>query len=60
MDPETVLGFVTDMGSQTSHSAIMAQSLDIPAVVGARNVTTFVRNLDQVIVDGIDGVVIIN
>jgi len=60
MDPETVLGFVTDMGSQTSHSAIMAKSLDIPAVVGARNVTTFVRNLDQVIVDGIDGVVIIN
>jgi len=60
MNPETVLGFVTDMGSQTSHSAIMAKSLDIPAVVGARNVTTFVRNLDQVIVDGIDGVVIIN
>lgn len=60
MDPKTVLAFVTDMGSRTSHSAIMAQSLDIPAVVGARQATAFASNLDQVIVDGLDGVVIIN
>ncbi|MFH1411282.1 MAG: phosphoenolpyruvate--protein phosphotransferase [Candidatus Omnitrophota bacterium] len=55
-----VLGFVTDIGGRTSHTAIMAKSLEIPAVVGLESVTDVVKNGDQMIVDGIHGVVIVN
>jgi phosphotransferase system enzyme I (PtsI) len=55
-----VIGFVTDIGGRTSHTAIMAKSLEIPAVVGLETVTDIIQNGDQVILDGIHGVVIVN
>jgi len=55
-----VMGFATDIGGRTSHTAIMAKSLEIPAVVGLESVTDVVKNGDQVIIDGIHGVVIVN
>ena len=55
-----VLGFATDIGGRTSHTAIMAKSLEIPAVVGLESITDIVQNGDQLIIDGIHGVVIIN
>ena len=54
------LGFVTDIGGRTSHSAIMARSLEIPAVVGTRMITAEVDSGDFIIVDGLAGEVIIN
>lgn len=60
MDSEMVMGFVTDMGGRTSHSAIMARTLEIPAVVGTQNGTENIKNGDILIVDGDKGVVIIN
>lgn len=56
---DRVLGFATDIGGKTSHTAIIARSLEIPAVVGLENVTKLVRGGDTVVVDGIAGVVII-
>lgn len=55
-----VKGFTTNIGGRTSHSAIMARSLEIPAVVGTKEVLAKVNNGDLVIVDGLDGKVIIN
>lgn len=55
-----VLGVAIDMGGQTSHTAILARSLNIPAVVGLRNITRLVQDGDYLIVDGTDGEVIIN
>jgi phosphotransferase system enzyme I (PtsI) len=55
-----VLAVALDMGGPTSHTAILARSLNIPAVVGLHNVTQQVKNGDNVIVDGTDGEVIIN
>ncbi|MBO9515772.1 MAG: phosphoenolpyruvate--protein phosphotransferase [Variovorax sp.] len=53
-------GFVTDVGGRTSHTAIVARSMDIPAVVGARSVSQLVRQDDWVIIDGDAGVVIVD
>jgi phosphotransferase system enzyme I (PtsI) len=53
-------GFVTDVGGKTSHTAIVARSMDIPAVVGARNCSQLVRQDDWVIIDGDAGVVIVD
>jgi len=53
-------GFVTDVGGKTSHTAIVARSLDIPAVVGARSASQLVRQDDWIIIDGDAGVVIVN
>ncbi|MCL1960784.1 MAG: phosphoenolpyruvate--protein phosphotransferase [Desulfovibrionaceae bacterium] len=53
-------GFVTDVGGKTSHTAIVARSMDIPAVVGARSASQLVRQDDWVIVDGDAGVVIVD
>ncbi|RZU00542.1 phosphoenolpyruvate--protein phosphotransferase [Rivibacter subsaxonicus] len=53
-------GFVTDVGGRTSHTAIVARSLDIPAVVGAREVSRVVRQDDWVIIDGDAGVVLVD
>jgi phosphoenolpyruvate-protein phosphotransferase (PTS system enzyme I) len=53
-------GFVTDVGGKTSHTAIVARSLDIPAVVGARTASQLVRQDDWIIIDGDSGVVIVN
>jgi phosphotransferase system enzyme I (PtsI) len=53
-------GFVTDVGGRTSHTAIVARSMDIPAVVGAREASRLVRQDDWLIIDGDAGVVVIN
>lgn len=55
-----VKGFTTNIGGRTSHSAIMARSLEIPAVVGTKDVLEQVNSGDLVIVDGLDGHVIVN
>jgi phosphoenolpyruvate-protein phosphotransferase (PTS system enzyme I) len=60
LNRQFVKGFATDIGGRTSHSAIMARSLEIPAVVGTKVVTTSVSQGDIVIIDGIDGNVVIN
>ncbi|MBS0428146.1 MAG: phosphoenolpyruvate--protein phosphotransferase [Proteobacteria bacterium] len=53
-------GFVTDVGGRTSHTAIVARSMDIPAVVGARGASQLVRQDDWVVIDGDAGVVIVD
>jgi phosphotransferase system enzyme I (PtsI) len=53
-------GFITDVGGKTSHTAIVARSLDIPAVVGAREASRIIRQDDWVIIDGDAGIVIVN
>ena len=55
-----VIGFITDMGSKSSHTAIMARSLEIPAVVGLKNVSRLVKTGDVVAIDGFTGEVVIN
>ena len=55
-----VLAVALDMGGQTSHTAILARSLDVPAVVGLRNISQKVKNGDTLIVDGTDGEVLVN
>ncbi len=54
------IGFVTDVGGRTSHTAIVARSMDIPAVVGAREASRLVRQDDWLIIDGDSGVVVVN
>ena len=53
-------GFVTDVGGKTSHTAIVARSMDIPAVVGARQASGLIRQDDRIIVDGDAGLVIVD
>ena len=53
-------GFITDVGGKTSHTAIVARSMDIPAVVGAREASRLIRQDDWVVIDGDTGVVIVN
>ncbi|WP_447779103.1 phosphoenolpyruvate--protein phosphotransferase [Variovorax boronicumulans] len=53
-------GFVTDVGGRTSHTAIVARSMDIPAIVGARSASQLVRQDDWVIIDGEAGVMIVD
>ena len=60
MHRQHVIGFVTDIGGRTSHTAIMAKSLEIPAVVGLEDVTQRVKQEDFLIIDGATGVVVIN
>lgn len=60
LNPSVVLGFATDLGGKTSHTAIMARALGIPAVVALENVSTTVLGGDIVIIDGFRGVVLIN
>ena len=60
MDTEKVRGFVTNAGGRTSHTAIMARTLEIPAVVGTKEITSIVKGEETIIVDGIEGVVIVN
>ncbi|MCB4755995.1 MAG: phosphoenolpyruvate--protein phosphotransferase [Elusimicrobia bacterium] len=54
------LGFATNIGGKTSHAALLAQSMMIPAVVGMRDVTSRVRTGDMIIIDGKEGFVIVN
>src|SRR4051794_4317370 len=60
LDKRNVLGFATDVGSKTSHTAIMARSLRIPAVVGLKDLSGKVENGQYALLDGFNGVVIIN
>lgn len=55
-----ISGFATDVGGRTSHTSIVARALEIPAVVGIGNITSLVKNNDSIIIDGDEGVVIIN
>jgi phosphotransferase system enzyme I (PtsI) len=57
---EPVMGFVTEIGTRTSHTAIMARALEIPAVVGVADALSAVRTGDVVIVDGLRGEVVVN
>jgi phosphotransferase system enzyme I (PtsI) len=60
MKMDKILGFATDIGGKTSHTAIVARSIGIPAVVGLERITHDIRNEDEIIVDGVDGFVLIN
>lgn len=60
MDKKKVIGFITDQGGRTAHSAIMARTLEIPAVVGLKDVTTHLKDGDTVVMDGDAGEVMIN
>lgn len=60
MDREKVLGFASDAGGRTSHSAIMARSLELPAVVGLKTITKEAKDGDMIILDGNEGIVILN
>ncbi len=60
LDKQYIKGFVTNIGGRTSHTAIMARSMGIPAVVGTKNIMEKVKNNDLLIVDGEEGYVIIN
>jgi phosphotransferase system enzyme I (PtsI) len=53
-------GFITDVGGRTSHTAIVARSMDIPAVVGAREASHIIRQDDWVVIDGDNGVVVVD
>src|SRR5664280_849648 len=60
MKMDKVVGFATDSGGRTSHTAIIARSMELPAVVGLDNVTRSVHTGDDIIVDGTSGLVVIN
>jgi phosphoenolpyruvate-protein phosphotransferase (PTS system enzyme I) len=60
MNKEFVKGFVTNIGGRTSHSAIMARSLEIPAIVGTKTVLEDVKDGDLIILDALNGVVLVN
>ncbi|GEK28300.1 phosphoenolpyruvate--protein phosphotransferase [Furfurilactobacillus siliginis] len=60
LDRKYVKGFITDLGGRTSHSAIMSRTLEIPAVVGAETATTSIKQGDKVIVDGLDGIGVVD
>ena len=60
MHKEKVIGFITDIGGKTSHTAIMAKALEIPAVVGLEEATAKIETGDNIIVDGTRGEVLIN
>ncbi len=57
---QTFAGFITDLGGKTSHTAIVARSLDIPATVGLQQASQLIRQDDLLIIDGDAGIVIIN
>jgi len=59
MRKELVIGFATDMGSPTSHTAVMARALEIPAIVGMKDISLKVRTGDEVLIDGNKGVLIV-
>lgn len=60
LDREKVKGFLTDIGGRTSHSAIMARTMEIPAVVGLGDITKQVKTGDLIVADGLTGEVFIN
>ena len=60
MDRGKLLGFITDAGGQTSHAVIMARSMRIPAVVGLHDATQRIESGDELLIDGYDGIIVIN
>lgn len=60
MNKEMVIGFVTEIGGKTSHTSIMARTLEIPAVSGLKGITSRVQNGDFIIIDGKEGLVLLN
>ncbi|PMC82521.1 phosphoenolpyruvate--protein phosphotransferase [Anaerococcus hydrogenalis] len=60
MDKEKVLAFATDLGGKTSHVSIIAQNLDIPALVGMQDISTRIKGDELAIIDGNQGLLIIN
>ncbi|HDB8113381.1 TPA: phosphoenolpyruvate--protein phosphotransferase [Staphylococcus aureus] len=60
LNKEFAQGFATNIGGRTSHSAIMSRSLEIPAIVGTKSITQEVKQGDMIIVDGLNGDVIVN
>lgn len=60
INPAHVAGIVTELGGKTSHSAILARALEIPAVVAVKDFMGLVKNGDQVILDGSEGIVFVN
>lgn len=60
LNKEFVQGFATNIGGRTSHTAIMSRSLEIPAIVGTKSITQEVKQGDMIIVDGLNGDVIVN
>jgi len=60
LNKKLVLGFATDIGGKTSHTAIMARSLDIPAIVGLKNISDELETGDYALIDGYNGTVVIN
>lgn len=60
LDRKLVLGFATDVGSKTSHTAILARSLQIPAVVGLKDLSEILQNEQQILLDGYNGMVVVN
>ncbi|MCX8956711.1 phosphoenolpyruvate-protein phosphotransferase PtsI [Erwinia psidii] len=57
---DKVLGFITDLGGRTSHTSIMARSLELPAIVGTGNITNQVKNGDFLILDGVNNNIYVN
>jgi len=60
IDKNKVLGFITEIGGRTSHSAIMARTLEIPAIVAVKDVTNTLKNGDLIVFDGEEGLIHIN
>lgn len=60
MDRQKIVGFVTDLGGRTSHTAILARAMKIPAVVGAEKATQEINDGDWILLDGREGLVIVN
>ena len=60
MDKEAVVGFATDLGGKTSHTSIIAQTLDMPALVGMADVSTKLKGGEKAIIDGYEGILIID
>ncbi len=60
LDKSMVMGFATDLGGETSHTSMMARALEIPAVVGLKEITKFIEPGEEVIIDGNHGVVVID
>lgn len=60
IDRALVKAFVTDLGSSTSHTAIMAKALEVPAVVGLHNITAVISSGDRILIDGAKGLVFVN
>lgn len=60
MKESMIKGFATDMGGRTSHTALVAQSLEIPAVVGLKNITEQVEQGMSIVIDGNNGIVVLN